>query len=167
MKTPTLLCLLAASIALTTAASAQVYKFVVPLEGNQEVPSGDPDGSGLAVLFIDSGALTIDWSITLENVDLPIFAAHIHNAPAGVNGPVRVNFSGQLSGSDLFDADLAGVLANPSAWYVNVHNAAHPGGAVRGQLTEGYVVPESSTVLGGVGVVALVAGAYWRRRMTR
>ena len=29
---------------------------------------------------------------------------------------------------------VAQILANPAAYYVNVHNADYPGGAVRGQL---------------------------------
>ncbi len=32
------------------------------------------------------------------------------------------------------DQTVAEILANPSAYYVNVHNAEFPSGAIRGQL---------------------------------
>ena len=31
-------------------------------------------------------------------------------------------------------SELAGVIADPAAWYVNVPNASFPAGAIRGQL---------------------------------
>lgn len=162
MMSKTLSLLAAAGFAAALPASAAIQYFEVPLEGAQEFPGpGDPDGSGLAKLWIDDVALTIDWDITVLNVD-PIAAAHIHNAPAGASGPVRVDFSGQLIGTSLFDADLAGVLANPANWYVNVHNPAFPAGAVRGQLPG--IVPEASTWLGGAALAAVAGFGLWRRR---
>lgn len=167
MKRSLVAALLGAAVSITSA-SAAIYQFVVPLDGGQEFPGpGDPDGSGTAILFIDGDALTIDWDITVSGIDLPVRAAHIHNAPAGVSGPVRVDFSGQLTGSGLFDADLAGVLANPSQWYVNVHNAPFPAGAVRGQLGVPTVIPEPSTVLAGVALAGVAAGTWWQRRARR
>ncbi|MBL9135508.1 MAG: CHRD domain-containing protein [Verrucomicrobiales bacterium] len=148
-------------------AQAELYKFVVPLEGAQEAPGpGDPDGSGTAVLIIDSTALSIDWEITVDGILLPPTGAHIHNAPFGVAGPVRVDFSAQLSGSGLVDADLAGVLANPANWYVNVHTTEFRAGAIRGQLTEPIVVPEASTWLAGGALSALGWLGYRRRRQS-
>jgi hypothetical protein len=34
----------------------------------------------------------------------------------------------------LIAAIVAGIKRNPAAYYVNVHNAKYPGGALRGQL---------------------------------
>jgi len=157
---------LLATLGVVGSAQADLYKFVVPLEGAQEVlPNvGDPDGSGTAILFIDSDLLSIDWNIFVQDIVLPPTGAHIHQGVAGANGPVRVDFSSQLSGSGLVDADLASVLANPSGWYVNIHNVDHRGGAIRGQLGPGELVPESSTVIAGLAVCGLGAGAWLRRR---
>jgi hypothetical protein len=142
-------------------ADAALIQFVVPLSGANEVPSGsgDPDGSGTANLTIDSVALTISWNITVFNLDTVILD-HIHAAPAGMNGPVVVDFGGQLTGSGLSDPDLAAVLANPAGHYVNVHTNTFQGGAIRGQLA-----PEPGTsLLIGTGLLLLAVSARRRSR---
>src|SRR5262245_20598937 len=111
------LVVLAALTALAVgAANAEVHNFLVKLDGSQEVNGGDADGSGLAHLFIDDSTNppTIDWLIEVQNIALPTTGMHIHQGDRGVNGPVRIDFSNQFSGSDLADADLAGVLSNPT-----------------------------------------------------
>ncbi len=137
--------------------------FIVPLSGAQEVPpasTGDPNGLGTAALIIDETLAipTIRWVINTQNIELPPTLAHIHQAPAGVNGPVVVDFSAQLVGGPLADSDLTGVLANPGNHYVNIHNVDFPGGAVRGQLAA--PIPEASTwamMLAGLGAVIWMA----------
>ena len=118
-------------------ASGDDFFFNVNLDGLQEVGGGDPDGSGLAGLHInndDPANPTINWSIEALDIDMPLIGAHIHQADAGVNGPVVVDFSSQLEGGGLVDLDLLSVIANPSGFYVNLHNQAFPGGAIRGQI---------------------------------
>jgi CHRD domain/PEP-CTERM motif len=150
----------------TSSAEAAIIKFVVPLDGAQEVNGmgvpnqGDPDGSGVGTLLIDSEALTIDWEFVVNGITLPLTLAHIHNAPAGSNGPVVVDFDAQLSGLGLNDPDLAAVLANPTNFYINLHNEDFRPGALRGQL--GQPVPEPAALaLFGLGGLALAAA---RRR---
>lgn len=152
------------ALALSLPAPAAIITFAVPLDGAQEVNAlGDPDGFGAALLVIDDVALTIAWNIVAKNIALPPTGAHIHNAAAGVNGPVRIDFSGQLAGTGLVDTDLAGVLASPADWYVNVHNAVFPAGAIRGQLAAvATPVPEPATLLlFGTGLAGIAAA---RRR---
>ncbi len=110
------------------------------LLGANEVPGpGDPDGSGTAHVSLNQGLNEVCFDITVENVD-PILAAHIHAAPAGVAGGVVVNFdvpNNGLSGCVAADAALIkAIRQNPGDYYVNVHNAPFPPGALRGQLTK-------------------------------
>jgi hypothetical protein len=104
--------------------------------------------------------LTIDWDITVSNIDFPLTGAHIHQAPVGVAGPIVVDFNAQLSGTGLQDPDLAGVLANPTNYYVNVHNDPFQGGAVRGQLGAPIPVPPAL----GLVVLGLLSLRLSRRR---
>lgn len=117
------------------AANSAIVEFPVYLDGSQEVDGGDPDGTGTASLLIDDEALTIDWLFEVSNIQFPLTGAHIHEAPAGVNGPIEVDFSASLAGENLYDEDLAGVLDEPAEYYVNLHNSTYPGGAIRGQLS--------------------------------
>jgi len=66
-------------------------------------------------------------------------AAHIHEAPVGVAGPVVVTLTAPIGGRSRAcavstEARVADILADPQDYYVNVHNVAYPAGAVRGQL---------------------------------
>jgi len=100
-----------------------------------ELGAGDPDGSGFASIFLNHGQGTICWQVSYENIADPT-AAHIHAAPAGVNGPVVVPLSPITSGCTSADQDLIkAIIQSPELYYVNVHNAGFPGGAVRGQLS--------------------------------
>src|SRR5690349_10858582 len=110
--------------------------FTTQLLGANERPvPGDPDATGTAHLWINPGQGTVCWSIDVQNVD-PIFAAHIHLAPAGSPGPVVVPLNPYSGGCTTVDKELAhDIIRNPEAYYVNVHNASYPAGAARGQLS--------------------------------
>ena len=100
------------------------------LAGKVEVPKGDPDGTGTFA------GTKVCWEIKVSKV-ATIVAAHIHKGKAGVAGPVVVPF-GKTYKSKGCVASTASLLAaikkNPGNYYVNVHNAKYPGGALRGQL---------------------------------
>lgn len=127
-------------IAGTQIALAGGRPFSTTLTGAAEVPvAGDPDGSGSAYVTLNQGLGEVCFDIMVADVD-PIAAAHIHAAEAGVAGGVVVNFNvpaNGLSGCVSADADLIkDIRQNPDMYYVNVHNAAFPAGALRGQLSK-------------------------------
>jgi hypothetical protein len=77
----------------------------------------------------------------VQGIDTPT-AAHIHEASAGVNGPIRITLAtpaagnpGQVSGCVAVGEAIRNKLRNsPGKFYVNVHTIAFPDGALRGQL---------------------------------
>lgn len=90
-------------------------------------------------LTLNQGQGQICFDLDVKNINTPT-AAHIHAAKAGVNGSVVVTF---FSGSAVFDSCVSAdkdlikeIRQNPANYYVNVHNANHPGGAIRGQLSK-------------------------------
>lgn len=111
----------------------------VEMTGAAERPGpGDPDGSGTAMFKVNPGQGEVCYVLTVENID-PATAAHIHRAPTTDPGPVVIPLaaptSGTSSGCASLPRDLAlELIRNPGAFYVNVHNAAFPAGAVRAQL---------------------------------
>jgi hypothetical protein len=136
------LVLLALSVAIGSAtADDGGRKFTTTLTGAAEVPGpGDPDGSGTATLRLNPGQGEICYELTVSGIE-PATAAHIHVAPAGVAGPVLVPLAAPTSGSSSACASvdrelIKAIIQNPDAYYVNVHNADYPSGALRGQLSK-------------------------------
>ncbi len=108
------------------------------LTGAAEVPGpGDPDGSGAARVLLDLDNEQVCFRIRVRNIATPT-AAHIHVGEAGVAGGVVVNFdvaNNGLNGCvDVARSTIVAIGLNPAGYYVNVHNADFPPGAVRGQL---------------------------------
>ncbi len=105
----------------------------VELTGAAEPGGGDPDGSGTAVLTLKPGEEQVCVTFDIDNVDKPT-AAHIHEAPAGSAGPVVVGLPLEGGCVDLAREEIVDILSDRENYYVNVHNADFPAGAVRGQL---------------------------------
>ena len=109
------------------------------LTGAQEPDGGDRNGRGSFSGIFDGD--TLCYGLNVANIGKPA-AAHIHKGERGVNGDVVVTLKHPRTGdpgasSQCLDVDPAvadDIRANPSDFYVNVHNAAFPGGAVRGQI---------------------------------
>ena len=152
-----------AGVLFSLPAQALIITLQANLNGANEVPPADPDGTGFATFTIDTVASTISWAVTVENID-PVIAAHIHPGAAGAVGPPLIDFSAMLNGADLVvpSADLAAVIADPSAFYYNVHTDPFQGGAIRGQLEFVSSVAESGTAR--LLLLGLISAAGLRRR---
>ena len=140
----TLVASFAASAALiATAAFAQPLqggaKFKTVLTGAAEVPGpGDPNGRGEAEIIVNPGKSQICWVINVRDIE-PATLAHIHTGPAGVAGGVVVTLTpptdGDSEGCTSVDRSIVDAIRkSPQGYYVNVHNADFPNGALRGQL---------------------------------
>lgn len=111
----------------------------VELSGAAEIPGpGDPDGRGFAEISIVGRFDRLCYELTVHDIELAT-AAHIHRGAAGVAGPpvaaLDAPADGESSGCMRLEAGLASEIErNPAGFYVNVHNAAFPAGAIRGQL---------------------------------
>ena len=120
----------------------------VRLSGSQEVPPTTSQGFGRFSYF--AGGDTLCYVLTAFRLGEAPVAAHIHVAPAGVNGPIVVGLelpdpvsadcitaepdSSLNSPMVLTQEELDAIIANEAGYYANVHTATFPGGAIRGQL---------------------------------
>jgi hypothetical protein len=113
--------------------------FTVALTGEAESPAGDPVGTGTSTIRLRAGQGQLCFQLAVEN--LTAAAAHVHRGATGVAGPVVVPLTtpggdGKSSGCAPAARTLvSAILAQPASYYVNVHTAEFPAGAVRGQLT--------------------------------
>ena len=113
---------------------------VATLIGAAERPEpGDLDGVGSAAIMIDPAQGTVCYALHVANIERAI-AAHIHQGGLDTAGPIVVHLDPPTAGNasactEGVDADLlTRIMQDPRAFYVNVHNAEFPDGAVRGQL---------------------------------
>lgn len=127
--------------------SSTVTALTANLNGRREINpttrrsrSGDRDGRGIASVLL-RGRRQICVSVLVANIGVPV-GAHIHRGLAGRNGGVVVTLGsptqGGLAGATTC-AQISAVLhadlrKRPGRYYVNVHTATFPNGAVRGQL---------------------------------
>ncbi len=126
-------------VAFTGPAAADFEAIGTVMTGEEEAPNpGDPDGIGFAFFTLNSDTGEVCYRLRAQRIE-PARAAHIHVAPPGEAGPVVVGLApptnGRSSGCTMADPDLVqDIIDNPEEYYVNVHNAPYPGGALRGQL---------------------------------
>lgn len=120
----------------------------VEMTGATEVPGpGDPDGSGQANFTINPGQTEVCYELTAANIG-PATAAHIHRGAVGAAGPIVVPLNPPTNGSSKACATVTRDLAKeliqtPEAFYVNVHNADFPPGAIRAQLSKAPAGPKT------------------------
>jgi hypothetical protein len=126
---------------LTHLADAQEVQAKATLTGAAEVPGpGDTDGGGTVQVMLKPEKGEVCYELSVTKID-EATAAHIHEGAVGKEGPVTVGLEapkgGTAKGCKTADAAvIKAIMANPANYYVNVHNAAFPQGAVRGQLAK-------------------------------
>ncbi|MBA2382332.1 MAG: CHRD domain-containing protein [Chloroflexi bacterium] len=130
-------------------AASRAGVFRLTLTGDQEATAtcapptvcGDPDAVGNMILIVNPTRDTVCFLVKWANIDGTVVAAHIHRSPVGAPGGVVVPlFSGSFGGTAMLRGCVSAnglasaILANPSAYYVNIHSSAYPAGAIRTQL---------------------------------
>jgi hypothetical protein len=122
-----------------TAGPASAKTLNASMNGNVEVPKGDPDGTGTAKITTSRAKGRVCYDIKLSKVG-SVTAGHIHKGGKGKAGAVVVPLFGAATTrpkgcvTGVKKSLIRSIDRNPGRFYVNVHNADYPGGAVRGQL---------------------------------
>lgn len=160
--------LIAALAVASTAAVAQadLLPFNFAITPQQEVPPNNTNAAGAAQLLYDTVAQTFNLDVMVFGIAIPdITGWHIHNAPAGSNGPIVINIQplgnwqvdGQGIRLQLANVPIGAQEANLFAHnlYFNLHTTSHPGGQIRGQI-----IPAPA----GLGLLAMAGIAGFRRR---
>jgi hypothetical protein len=134
---------LAAVLAIPAIGSAgQTEQLSAQLRGADEVPGpGDPNGKGEAFLAAKVGKGKICWQVSTKKIAEPT-AAHIHRGAEDEAGPIKVTLYDSPQPDPTAEGCARGlknklvrkIAQYPERFYVNVHNADYPDGAIRGQL---------------------------------
>ncbi|WP_370541666.1 CHRD domain-containing protein [Actibacterium sp. 188UL27-1] len=155
------------------------------LSRDQEVPLVVTDAHGTATLTVDQAAATLDFSLDVIGIDLdglfdtlveaPVGPVHLHNAPAGSNGPIMVPLAldtdtyndtedgfglnvvnlaygdaAALAGCDLSFGDFVSLLQG-SAVYINIHTDAFASGELSGRVSPVPLPASAVLLIAGLG----------------
>ena len=115
--------------------------YTAELRGSNEVHQGNLNASGSAEISFSDELTRVCWDLNDLTGLGPITGAHIHRGSAGVDGPVVLPLQQATGGgwrgcsgdTDWVQGAFDEGLQN---YYVNVHTAEYPNGAIRGQLRQ-------------------------------
>ncbi len=130
-------CVLA--MAAAPALAEDTVAFSAKLDGASQPTGGDPKGSGAFTGEIDPETGDLCYTLKIKDIATPTMA-HLHKGTAGSDGDVVVKLN--ITGNDgdecsALQREVAkAIVADPGSYYVNVHTADYPKGAIRGQLTK-------------------------------
>lgn len=150
---------IAVVVGFSPAAHAEEHLLATDLDGAHVVPpSGATYEGGIALINFSDLAVSLCVDAEMATRDFtdadPVVGVHVHRGAEGVNGPVVVDFGPNelaLMGCvtderAILGPIVAGLLADPGGYYLDVHTADHPDGAIRGQLVpEPSINPSSTT----------------------
>ena len=131
---------LAACLAVTNPALAEMISLKAELKGSNEVPPNDSKGTGTFTATYDTASKKLTWKGTYSDLTGPATMAHFHG-PAEPDKtavitvpitPIKSPFEGSATLTEPQAADLMA-----GQWYVNIHTDAHPEGEIRGQVERG------------------------------
>ncbi len=109
------------------------------LAGANETAGGNAQGSGTFKVEADVETGDFCYTLTADKIGTPTMA-HLHAGAAGKDGDVVVPLTVTGAASDecvAIEPDkLKPILADPAGFYINVHTAEFPNGAIRGQLVK-------------------------------
>ena len=142
------------------------------LRGANEVPAVTSTATATGVLGLDPTTGQIRGFVRTKGITGTV--AHIHEAGAGVAGPVIIPLTQTPAGSGLWTVPAGRTLSasqvasfNAGNLYFNVHSAVNPGGELRGQIVAATLkignavldgtkeVPPVATTATGTGVMVL------------
>ncbi len=114
-------------------------KFEAYLSGKSEIPK--TASKAKRTVNVTIVGTRVCWKFTgVSGFDKPV-VSHIHRGSAKTaNGPVVVPLGDKYAakGCTTSTSAIAGaIVKNPRGYYVNIHSAKYPNGAVRGQLHAG------------------------------
>ena len=108
----------------------------IALSGSHEIPPVTTSATGAAVINVGADK-AVRGSVTVSG--LSPTAVHIHEAPAGKNGPIVIPLT--QTGPDVWSVpenikltDVQFESFKAGNLYVNVHTVANRGGEIRGQI---------------------------------
>jgi hypothetical protein len=182
--------LLSAALLFGTAPQAAVFEFVTTLSGAAENPPVSTTGTGLAKIFFDDVAQTLDVFVVFSGLLTPTVDAHIHCCiDPTQNTSIAVGFSGaggfplgvtaatyqntfDLTNASIYTAGFlaagGGTAAGASAHLLTnllaglAYVNIHTSGNPKGEIRGQLAVPEPGTLL--LLTVAALAAAGMRRR---
>jgi hypothetical protein len=106
--------------------------------GAPALKRGSPNGSALAVVTTNASTHELCWEFSrLKNVSSPTVARLFRNVPGGTgNGGFDLGRRYKSSGCVHLEAPTLGLIGEkPGQFWLNIHNARYPLGAVRGPLS--------------------------------
>jgi hypothetical protein len=143
------------ALAFALAPDASAQTLTANMNGGEETPILNTGAVGTAEVIVDSQNQEVTVTLRVFNIPTPTTAGHIHIGPAGIAGPVVINFPDALvgrtgdfamtfrAGPNQFVArpaigintmqDAIQAILNGNA-YVNIHTQQFPAGEIRGQL---------------------------------